>query len=477
MNAPSNGAPTSPSALPTQELVELALAASAADGCVVLGTDRSQTNLRWANNSLTTNGQTSSRSLTVISTTVSGQVGVVSRSVSTPEQVQQLVRASEAAASASTRADDVAPLVEPYPNDDDWAGDPARTSIEVFSELTDGLGPALATARTSDRALFGFAEHLVTSTYLGTSTGLRRRHDQPTGRLELNAKSPDYVRSAWNGVQTRDFRDVDVAEMTTGLTERLGWARRSIELPAGRYETLLPPSCVADLLLMAYFSAAARDAAEGRSVFSGRAAGVTRLGERLSDVALSLYSDPAEPGLETAPFAIAHASQGAAQSVFDNGAPRERTDWVRDGALTTLASNRSYAAAAGAFSAQEPAHPFIDNLIGDAGGTKTLPEMIADTERGLLLTTLWYIREVDPQTLLVTGLTRDGVYLIENGEVQGAVNNFRFNESPVDLLGRITQVGRTEATLPREMGDWFSRAAMPTLRVRDFTMSSVSAAS
>ena len=103
--------------------------------------------------------------------------------------------------------------------------------------------------------------------------------------------------------------------------------------------------------------------------------------------------------------------------------------------------------------------------------------MIAGTSRGLLLTCLWYIREVDPQTLLLTGLTRDGVYLVENGEVTGAVNNFRFNESPVAMLARITEAGATGPTLPREWGDYFTRAAMPPLRVEGFNMSSVSQAS
>ena len=103
--------------------------------------------------------------------------------------------------------------------------------------------------------------------------------------------------------------------------------------------------------------------------------------------------------------------------------------------------------------------------------------MIASTERGLLLTTLWYIRQVDPQTLLLTGLTRDGVYLVENGTVQGAVNNFRFNESPVDLLGRASEVGRTEPAMSREWNDWFRRTAMPALRIPDFNMSTVSKAS
>ncbi len=116
-------------------------------------------------------------------------------------------------------------------------------------------------------------------------------------------------------------------------------------------------------------------------------------------------------------------------------------------------------------------------LETSAPDAPTLEEMVARTERGLLLTCLWYIREVDPATLLLTGLTRDGVYLVENGEVVGAVNNFRFNESPVDLLGRITEAGRTERCLPREWGDWFTRAAMPPVRVPDFNMSSVSQAS
>jgi len=121
--------------------------------------------------------------------------------------------------------------------------------------------------------------------------------------------------------------------------------------------------------------------------------------------------------------------------------------------------------------------PMIGNLMLDGGGSASLDEMVGRTGRGLLLTCLWYIREVDPQTLLLTGLTRDGVYLIEEGEVVGAVNNFRYNESPVGMLSRVLEVGATEKTLPREWGDYFNRAAMPPLRVEAFNMSSVSQAS
>ena len=103
--------------------------------------------------------------------------------------------------------------------------------------------------------------------------------------------------------------------------------------------------------------------------------------------------------------------------------------------------------------------------------------MIASTKRGLLVTCLWYIREVDPQTLLLTGLTRDGVYLIEDGSVAGVVNNFRFNETPVGMLSRLAEVGATTRTLPREWNDYFTRCAMPPLRIEGFNMSSVSQAS
>ena len=126
----------------------------------------------------------------------------------------------------------------------------------------------------------------------------------------------------------------------------------------------------------------------------------------------------------------------------------------------------------------QPVTPAIDNLVLDVdGATGGIDDLVAGTERGLLLTCLWYIRVVDPQSLLLTGLTRDGVYLVENGEITGAVNNFRFNESPVDLLRRFTAASATMPSFSREWGDdYFSRTATPALRVPDFNMSSVSQA-
>nr|MBA3524606.1 TldD/PmbA family protein [Geodermatophilaceae bacterium] len=327
-----------------------------------------------------------------------------------------------------------------------------------------------AQARSADQLLFGFAEHTMTTTFLGTSTGLRLRHDQPSGKVELNGKTADRSRSVWAGVGTRDFRDVDIAALVGEVDLKLGWGARRVDLPPGRYETLLPPSTVADLMVYMYWTSERREADEGRTVFS-KAGGGTRIGERIAALPVDLYSDPAEPGLQTTPF-LATGASGQGTSVFDNGMPLGRIDWIKQGVLENLVSPRWWAEKSGG----EPT-AYVENLVLDGGGTASTADMIAGTERGLLLTTLWYIREVDPQTLLLTGLTRDGVFLVENGEVTGAVNNFRFNESPVSLLSRVTEVGQTERCLPREWNDYFTRSAMPTLRVPDFNMSSVSPAS
>jgi predicted Zn-dependent protease len=281
----------------------------------------------------------------------------------------------------------------------------------------------------------------------------------------------DLTQSAWVGGATRDFADVDAARMEETVAQRLAWGTRRIDLPAGRYDTILPPTAVADLMIDAYWGAGARVAHDGQSVYSKRGGG-TRIGEQIARPELQFFSDPSYAGLGSAPFFVA-ASSDNTHSVFDNGLPLSRTDWVRDGVLTSLLQTRHSSALTG-----QPVTPMIDNLVLSVdGATGDTMDLVAGTERGLLLTCLWYIREVDPQTMLLTGLTRDGVYLVEDGEITGAVNNFRFNESPVDLMRRFSHASATEPSFSREWGDdYFSRTATPALRVPDFNMSSVSQA-
>ncbi|MDS1268890.1 metallopeptidase TldD-related protein [Lipingzhangella sp. LS1_29] len=470
----------SQSASTAPEIVERALALSKTPECMVVVTERSTANLRWAGNSLTTNAVTTQRSVTVLALvhgTAGTSAGVMERTGASAEELEELVRAAERAAASAQPAEDAQPLLEPAQagSGTDWDAAVESTSMDVLADFARSLGGAFNRQSTAGHLLYGFAEHEVTSTFLGTSSGLRLRHDQPTGTVEINAKTaaPGTTggHSTWVAQATRDFTDVNAESLEGELERRISWGQRQVELPAGRYETLLPPSAVADFMVGLYRNLGARDAVEGRTVFSTTDGG-TRLGAELSHLPLTLYSDPTQPGLECAPFVLAEAP-GRNLSAFDNGLAIDRTEWISQGRLSALAHTRHSAQLTG-----QPVTPFTDNLLlNSSTASSGLDDMIASTERGLLLTCLWYIREVDPQSLLLTGLTRDGVYLVEDGEVTAAVNNFRFNESPVGLLERAVEAGTSQPTLSREFGDYFSRTAMPALRIADFNMSTVSQAS
>jgi predicted Zn-dependent protease len=456
-----------------QALVEHALVTSTADDCIVIVSDTTSANLRWANNTLTTNGVMHGINVTVISfITAAGGVstGSVSGSATTPAQVASLVGAADATARAASPAEDAAALVTADPSAD-WDHAPDPTDIHVYDDFAPALGEAFGRASAGQRVLYGFVNHELTTTFLGSSTGLRLRHTQPTGHYGCTAKTADLGKSAWVGGATRDFTDVDALAIEETLARRLGWGSRQVDLPAGRYDTILPPAATADLLVDAYWSAGARTAHEGQSVYS-RHGGGTRIGDLITREGVNLFSDPAHDGLSCAPFAMAATSDNE-QSVFDNGLPLDRTDWIRDGRLTSLLQTRHSAAMTG-----QPVTPMIDNLILSVDGASgSVEDLVAGTDRGLLLTCLWYTREVDAQTLLLTGLTRDGVYLVENGEITASVNNFRWNESPIDLLRRFTHASATVPSFSREWGDdYFSRTATPGLRIPDFNMSSVSQA-
>ncbi|MDN5860881.1 MAG: metallopeptidase TldD-related protein, partial [Pseudonocardia sp.] len=442
-----------------QEVVERTLAAaSGLDGCVVLVRESSEAVLRWANSTMTTNGFSTSARVTVVALVAAGvdagggtAAGTVSSSAAITDATQlvELVRAAEVAAHGAGPAEDAMPLVEPAGSVD--SGDPtwdepgAATTIGVFEKLAGGLSDAF----TGPHRHYGFATHELMTVWLGTSTGIRRRWVQPTGSVELNVKTADLSSSAWTGASTPDFADVDVAALAADAARRLDWGARKVELPAGRYETILPPTAVADLMVYLAWSMGGRSAQEGQSALAGPNG--PRTGERLTSLPLSLTSDPAAPGLEYEPFLTVGLS-GEGVSVFDNGMPTRRVDWISDGTIGELQYSRAEAARFGT-----TVTPGGENLTLSGGSGATLEEMVAGTERGLLLTCLWYIRTVDPTTLLLTGLTRDGVYLVENGEVVAEVDhNFRFNYSPLDVLRRATEVGATRRTLPREWKDWFT---------------------
>ncbi len=456
--------------LPAGELAERALEGAPAGGRIAIVEELSEAELRYANNTVTTNGTRQSRAVTVIS--FDARPDGVAAGVATGSgalDVADLVAAAEAAAASSPLAEDASPLVVGGASPD-FHDEPERTRLQLLAPVIGGLPELFGRAEADGRVVAGFAHHRVRTTYLASTTGIRARHVDPGGRVELVGRSADGTRSAWAGAGTNLFDDIDLAALEQRLVRGLDWARRRVELPAGRYETVLPGDAVADLMTMFEAHASGKQAEEGGSVFSAPGGG-TRIGDRLCELPFALRSDPADPVVPTMPFVATAASQ-ADISVFDNGAPVPPVGWVSGGVLERLRYHR-----AGARRSGQAFTPDVGNLVLELPGADGgLDDLIGRTERGLLVTCLWYIRTVDPATLLLTGLTRDGVYLVEGGEVVGAVNNFRFNESPVDLLAKASEAGRTERALSREWSEWYTRTRMPPLRVAEFNMSSVSPA-
>lgn len=461
-----------------QQVVDTALAAATAQGTEVVAIvdEVTSAHIRWSGNAFTTNGIAGDRQLTVVALGRDGSSGVATSAGALGEvTVRALVAAADQARRPAAR-DGAAPghpeaTAEPDPPPPVTAADrdgwhlPPASATEGLPGFADRLAASFRAASTTGHLLHGYAEQRSRTTYLASSAGLRRRYDDSSALLDYTMRSTD-DRATWTGTCARGLPQLDLDAAYDMTRRRLDWWRRSLELPTGEYEVLLPPSCVADLMLRLYRAADARAALAGRTVFAGPDG--TRIGERLSPAPLTLRSDPREPGLECAPFVVARGTGTA--SVYDNGLPLSRTDWIADGMLSALISSRQLSARTGL-----AVTPEIGNLVlcGATGGDASLDEMVARTSRGLLLTSLWYLREIDSRSLLLTGLTRDGVYLVEHGEVRGAVNPFRFNASPIGVLGRVCEIGRPEPTLPREHDEQTIRMAMPPLRVAGLTMTAV----
>ena len=453
-----------------QDLVEKILARSTTDDCIVVVNDKTQANLRWASSTLTTNGVIQLRSVTVIAfIAMNGSMasGAVTRTNVNEQDIDALLAEASAAAQAAGPAEDFAPLAKDV-SFGNWSAPHTPTGPEAFSTFAPELGDMLRRSQSDSIELFGYAEHTHQTIWVGSKGGMRLRHDSPVGRVEMTGKSHGRSRSTWDGVETHDFKDISISKIDKNIRQRLSWQEKKIDLPAGRYDTILPSGAAADIYVYMMWVAGARDAHEGQSVFSKKGGG-TRVGEKLSNVGLQLFSDPSDSTLSGSPFVSAAASSPFT-SVFDNGQKQGRVDWIKDGVLQSLLQTR-----ASAKLTSLPYTPLGDNLIMKVdNGSGSLDDLVKKVDNGLLVTTLWYIRMVDPNTLLLTGLTRDGVYYVKNGEVQGATNNFRWNDTPVGALSRIVHAGATEWTQPREWAGDITSMAMPPLVIKDFNMSTVS---
>jgi predicted Zn-dependent protease len=267
--------------------------------------------------------------------------------------------------------------------------------------------------------------------------------------FSVTARTPDGTGSGWASGGSRDWGAVDPALIGRVAAEKAVASRNPVAIEPGLYTAILEPQAVDDLVPLLAGALNARSADEGRSPFS-KPGGGTRLGERVVDERVTLYSDPADPTLLGQPF--------------DNeGLPLQRTVWIEKGVLKNLAYSRFWAQKQGKA-------PTGNNLLSGGlaltGGTRRTEELIAGCERGILVTHFFYIRSLDARTVLQTGLTRDGAFLVEKGKITKALKNFRWNESPLLMLNRLEEIGRPEQTSPGRM--------MPALRIRNFDFTSLS---
>lgn len=450
--------------LTTSQAVEVALELLGPDGGVAIGEVSNSTNLRWANSQLTTNGSMQETNLSVAAfVPVAGGLGcgISSAQVRTRQDIENLVAAGRASAIAGGPSEDAQELIE-GPVHENFHDAPASADSSGAAHIAQSLGDVM---RDSSAEFFGYAEESTDTMYVATSSGTRMRFWQSTSRFELCAKSHDRTRSAWAGQGGTSLLDVNVTDHSESVLRGLGHQLNKIDLEPGHHNVTLSSSAVADLMIYLLWTASAREAAQGRSVFS-KAGGGTRIGEQLSKRNLTLATDPLLRGLETFDHVVNLGSSSMSSS-FDTGMPISRTEVIDNGYLRALGSSRFAAKEAGL-----PVTALADNIeVIDAQGHGTLDETAARMGDGLLITCLWYIREVDPQSLLLTGLTRDGVYVVRNGEIIGAANNFRFNDSPVSMLNRITDAGAAINCLPREWADWFTRSRVAPLVVQDFNLS------
>jgi predicted Zn-dependent protease len=453
-----------------QDLIEKILARATSDDCIVVIKEKTQANLRWASSTLTTNGVIQERSVTVIafkSIGASMAAGGVTRTNVREDEIDSILDAAIAAAVANGAAEDYAPLARDV-SFGNWSAPHTPTGAEVFKKFAPDLGEMMKASVADEIELFGYAEHTHESIWVGSKGGMRLRHDSPVGRVEMTAKSHSRSRSTWEGIETHDFNDVSVEKIDKQIRQRLAWQERKVELPAGRYDTVFPSGSIADFYVYMMWVAGARNAFEGQSVFSKKGGG-TRVGEKLSDIGLQLFSDPSHSILTGSPF-VSTTTSTPFTSVFDNGQKQSRVDWIKDGVLQSLIQTRASSKLTSlAYT------PIGENLIMSVDGASgSLDDLVKKIENGLLLTTLWYIRMVDPNSLLLTGLTRDGVYYVKNGEVQGVTNNFRWNDSPVNALSRISGAGVSEWTQPREWAGDASSMFVPPMIIKEFNMSTVS---
>ncbi|MDX2129028.1 MAG: TldD/PmbA family protein [Chloroherpetonaceae bacterium] len=430
-----------------KRILEKALSFSKADECEVnLGGGKSG-NIRYARNTISTSGSQNSISL-AIQSSFGKRTGNVTTNELTDDAIEKAVRRSEELARLAPENPEFVKNLgkQTYLTSKTHFESTAAITAEYRSKVAAaGITACKANGNLTAAGFFQNNEYFQS---MANSSGVSAYQLGTNTEFNLTVRTNDGTGSGYVYRDVNDIAQFDAAVASQIAIEKALQSREPKAIEPGKYTVILEPSALVSdegLLNQMMFNMDARSAEEGRS-FLSKAGGKTKLGEKLIDERITIYSDPTHPDVP-------------AQTWSGDGRPQEKTVWIEKGVVKNLFYSRYWAEKKGV-----KATPFPSNIIID-GGTASIEDLIKDTKRGILVSRLWYIRDVDPQTLLYTGLTRDGTFFIENGKIAHPIKNLRFNESPIIMLNNLEALGKPM----RMLGNW-----IPPMKIRDFTFTSLS---
>lgn len=407
-------------------------------------------NLRFALNSLSTNGLADGLTLSITSN-IGKKSGSVRLDNFEGDSIKKAVEKSEHIAKLSPDNKEFMPPLEhqTYLTGNNFSKETESISIKKRAEL---VKPIIDRSISNELKSAGYFDNNIEFNAILNSNSLFAYNLGSMARFSCTSRTPDGTGSSRVQTQNINVNNLKANQLGEKVTQRALMSAKPKELKPGKYTVILEPAAAADMVTYCTYFMDSRSADEGRSFFSKKGGG-NKIGEELVSRDVTIYSDPVDtkaPGI---------------QFTYE-GYPREKTVWFENGILKNLARSRFWAQKTG-----QPVVPYYSNLFME-GTSKTLDEMIASTDSGILVTRFWYIRSVDPRTVLLTGLTRDGVFEIKNGKISGSVKNFRFNDSPVNVLKNVIEIGKAENAVGSETYDL--QIFVPPLKVKDFYFSSLS---
>ncbi len=426
-----------------KKVLEKVLNKSKADHCTVSLDGSDDGNIRYARNTVSTSGFSSDLELG-ISSAFGNKTGVATTNEITDEAIEKMVRRSEELAKLSPENPE---FMEPLPQQKylqakTWDDATAKVSADYRANAANN---SILVSKKKEMVAAGFLEDSAGFSSMMNSKGLFAYEKETYVDFTLTARSPDGKGSGWVQRDYNDISKLDTERASAIAVEKAAMSRGAKAIEPGKYTVILEPNAANGLLRTMFWNMSRRSADEGRS-FMTKKGGGNKLGEKMFDERISVVSDPLHP-----------IAPGYVWS--DSGLAQEKTTWIENGVIKNLHCGRFWADKQGV-----APMPYPSNQIF-ASGDASVEDMIKNTKKGILVTRLWYIRSVDPQTLLYTGLTRDGTFYIENGKIKHPVKNFRFNESPIIMLNNLETLGKTQ----RVNGNM-----IPALKIRDFTFTSLS---